>query len=54
MTETYLSTGCTLGELNLRALRRYTIFQMAKVSITQHMFALILRCIRRLKQPEPV
>lgn len=33
---------------------RYTCFQMAEVSITQDLFAAILRRIRRLMQPVPV
>ena len=33
---------------------RYTCFQMAEVSISQNIFAAILRRIRRLMQPVPV
>ncbi len=33
---------------------RYTFFQMAEVSVPQHIFAAILRRIRRLMQPVPV
>ena len=33
------------------SLARYTCFQMAEVSITQDLFAAILRRIRRLIQP---